>query len=380
MDSESPDRNTEAAREREAGKESPEVLKTTLLEADKAARAVAGTVAEKDVDESAADTCKPAESEGSTTDSEPVISPVPAPPDKPEDSEEPEKETTRIESLYRRFRGEVVDRHRVLFAITWMEFVRRAKRPLLLFLIVSAWFTIILTCLIMLYFSKMLGDSLLGIYDVDNEEFTLDLFMIAYNFLSFSFLVLFAAFVGGKIFAQTFSDKTIVLYLTKPVSRTDFILSRFGVVALSLAFVSLIPIIIVYFLAVGMTFKSVSWLINNFWILGAVVGYGLLIVITLTNISLACSCMTKRVYWAMASIIIILTLSQALAFLINDMTGSDYGILITVWENLRVVGQVMFQQDLSYDVNWLFSLFALGLVNAVCFGFVFWKVSALEVE
>jgi len=285
---------------------------------------------------------------------------------------------SRIESLYRKFYGEAVDRHKLLLNIIWMEFARRIKRPLFILLIVFSWIGSVVFYTLLLYFAQLWSEEF-EYYDVVNEEFTRGIFMASYD-TSFFFLVIFAAFVGGKLFSQAFADKTIILYLTKPVSKTEFLLSRLGIVALTLSLVSLLPVVTLYFIAVAITFKSFAWFIDNFWLLAAVVGYGLLVIITFSNISLAFSCLTKRVYWAMASVIIFVSLSEALGFIVAEITGSEYGILITVWENLRVIGHVIFQLDLPYDVNWLFSLFVVGVVNAVCFAIVFWKVAVLEVE
>lgn len=298
-------------------------------------------------------------------------------PETPEHDDE--KTPTRIESLYRKFYGEVIGRHQLLFSIIWMEFTRRIKKPILILLIIMAWIATIIPFVMIIYFAQRFTPDDAFFYNTSTDEFTRNMFISSYD-TAFFFLVLFAAFVGGKLFSQAFADKTIVLYLTKPISKTDFLLSRFGVVALTLSLVSLIPVMILYFSAVAMTFKSFSWFVNNFWLLAAVLGYGLLIILTFTNISLAFSCLTKRVYWAMACVIIFISLSEALGAIINGITDSDYGTLITVWDNLRVVGHVMFQLDLPYDVNWLFSLFMIAVINVICFAIVFWKVAVLETD
>ncbi len=293
--------------------------------------------------------------------------------------EESKAEPTRIESLYRRFQGKITERHSTLLSIIGMEFKRRVKRPIFILLIIFAWISTTLPYILLVYFARLYTPEDAFIYDLIEQEVTRDTYILAYT-TSFYFAVLFAAFVGGKLLSQSFADRTIVLYLTKPVSRTDFLLTRFGVVALTISLVTLIPVVVLYFSMIAMTYKDLGWFVRNFWVFGSVVGFGILMVVTFSNISLAFSCTTKKVYWAMASVIVFLTLTEALSGIINEMTQSDYGILITVWANLEVLGHIFFQLDSPYDVNWLFSLFMIAFINCASFAYVFWKLAVMEIE
>ena len=286
---------------------------------------------------------------------------------------------TTIESLYRKFYGDVMGRHGILFSIIGMEFKRRIKRPMFIILMIMAWIATIVPYVMYIYFARISSNMMTLYYDPVTGEFTREMFINSYDTAA-SFLVLFAAFVGAKLFSESFADRTIVVYLTKPISKTDFLLSRFGTIALTLSLVSLIPVVVLYFSAIALTFKDMAWFINNFWLFVAVVAYGVLIVVTFSNISLAFSCLTKKVYWAMASVMVFVSLSASVGNIINEMAGTEYGTLVTVWANLRVVGYAMFQLDSPYGINWLFSLFMLAIINGVCFAIVFWKVTIMEIE
>jgi len=199
-----------------------------------------------------------------------------------------------------------------------------------------------------------------------------------YSFMFF-FIVLFTGYIAARNVTAQKADRSITLYLCRPITKIDYLLIKFSVLALILATVTILPDILLFLLTLGLLKMSFMWNIEHLWIIGSILLYGALIVSVYALMGLAIAISTKKMPWAIAGIYIFLFLTVGLAFTMRIILDSDYLILISPWDNLTQVGAPLFGLDLPYSVPWPLSFAVLAGFVGVSIALLVYNINRVEV-
>jgi ABC-type transport system involved in multi-copper enzyme maturation permease subunit len=150
---------------------------------------------------------------------------------------------------------------------------------------------------------------------------------------------LLVASAGAGAVAGDVANRSIALYLSRPITPLDYLLGKGVSVGLVLTIFFVIP---------GIGACLFAFVVGNVSIglaglaIAAFVGVGLLVAIVFTALSLLLSSLTRRPIFAGAAILGVLVSAEVLADLVQGVTGSDHALYVSPIEDLLAVGQAAF--------------------------------------
>jgi ABC-type transport system involved in multi-copper enzyme maturation permease subunit len=196
------------------------------------------------------------------------------------------------------------------------------------------------------------------------------------------FALLLAAVVGSRMISTDLSEKSYNLYFARPLTKRDYLAGKFGIVGAILSLATIVPTLVTYSFLLLLSDISGTYLVDHLWVWGAIIGNGLVIVLTLGTLSLAFSSLTARRFYAAAAMVVIYLVTAIMGQIVMGAFESKYGRLIGISDNFDVVGRNAFDIANNIDLSfpWYYSLAALAAIWAVCTFLVWYKVERTELS
>ena len=187
-----------------------------------------------------------------------------------------------------------------------------------------------------------------------------------------------ARLLGDFLSVQTYLGLLMLLYLSRAVSRRDYVMGKLAAaLALTLS-VTLAPSALLYVLAVAfLPARFLRW--DLVWLAPAVSAQSLLIALVLSVSALVCSCLTRRAAIsgiAFFALLMGLDLAQAL---LSSSLRLDAAPLLSPLSSLRIVGRALFGPASAEPVHWIWALLALLLFASAALAIVRRRVRSVEV-
>ena len=190
--------------------------------------------------------------------------------------------------------------------------------------------------------------------------------------------LLMLLFGGAGLIANDLNSGGMLLYLSRAVSRRDYVMGKLAAaLALTLS-VTLAPSALLYVLAVAfLPARFLRW--DLVWLAPAVSAQSLLIALVLSVSALVCSCLTRRAAIsgiAFFALLMGLDLAQAL---LSSSLRLDAAPLLSPLSSLRIVGRALFGPPSAEPVHWIWALLALLLFASAALAIVRRRVRSVEV-
>ncbi len=242
------------------------------------------------------------------------------------------------------------------------------KRRFLVLMILSA-LPFLVRC-VMLYLSTVLGRiPLLTI----NAKFFED-FLSQQMF----FVFIIAIYAGAGLIANDLKANALQIYFSKPITRRDYVMGKLGVLFFFLALPTLVPGMLLFFLAV--LFKSdASFLEQNCWLPASVLGYSLLIIATYSVVMLAVSSLSKSSRFAGIVFAALFFFSRIFYQILSVVLRSTRVAWVSLGNNLTQIGDYLFQVSPQYQSPLWLSAMVLGLLMLGSVWLLHHRVQAVEV-
>ncbi len=242
------------------------------------------------------------------------------------------------------------------------------KRRFLVLMILSA-LPFLVRC-VMLYLSTVLGRiPLLTI----NAKFFED-FLSQQMF----FVFIIAIYAGAGLIANDLKANALQIYFSKPITRRDYVMGKLGVLFFFLALPTLVPGMLLFFLAV--LFKSdASFLEQNYWVPASVLGYSLLIIATYSVVMLAVSSLSKSSRFAGIVFAALFFFSRIFYQILSVVLRSTRVAWVSLSNNLTQIGDYLFQVSPQYQSPLWLSAMVLGLLMLGSVWLLHHRVQAVEV-
>lgn len=208
--------------------------------------------------------------------------------------------------------------------------------------------------------------------NVINPKFFFD-FIMRQNF----FIALVCIFAGSGLIANDLKNNALQLYLSKPLTRIDYIIGKVMIILILLAFITLVPGILL-FIENAILSQDLTFLSEEYWIIGAIIAFSLILIIPTGLLILALSSVTKNSRYTAISFIAILMGTPIFGGVMIEILKLRWGILISYWSNLEILGRKLFklQGNLNY---WYWStLIVLGVIG-LCIWTIQRKVKGVEI-
>ena len=242
------------------------------------------------------------------------------------------------------------------------------KRRFLVLMILSA-LPFLVRC-VMLYLSTVLGRiPLLTI----NAKFFED-FLSQQMF----FVFIIAIYAGAGLIANDLKANALQIYFSKPITRRDYVMGKLGVLFFFLALPTLVPGMLLFFLAV--LFKSdASFLEQNYWLPASVLGYSLLIIATYSVVMLAVSSLSKSSRFAGIVFAALFFFSRIFYQILSVVLRSTRVAWVSLGNNLTQIGDYLFQVSPQYQSPLWLSAMVLGLLMLGSVWLLHHRVQAVDV-
>jgi ABC-2 type transport system permease protein len=194
-----------------------------------------------------------------------------------------------------------------------------------------------------------------------------------------------AAWGGPGMITKDFANHSVQLYLSRPISRTEYLFGKISVLAALLSCTTWIPALVLFFVKAEL--QGHGWLWENLWLAGSIILSGLIWIALISLISMAVAVWVKWRIAATALMLAIFFLLPALGAVLGAILRTQWGSLINFTHMISIVWAHLFRLEAvdrhssGFDVVPLWAAWASLLsVCAGCFWLLDRKLRAREVE
>ena len=145
---------------------------------------------------------------------------------------------------------------------------------------------------------------------------------------AFFLAFLMASFIGPSLISPDLANNGLQLYLSRPFSRSEYVLGKFTAIARLLSFITWIPVLGLFLIQSALAGRA--WMWANLYVAGAIVVGSLILITVLSLISLALSAWVKWKPVAGALLLGVMFMSGGLGAAINAIMRTHSGDLISI--------------------------------------------------
>jgi ABC-2 type transport system permease protein len=201
------------------------------------------------------------------------------------------------------------------------------------------------------------------------------------EFLNFQiiFTLFLTIFGGAGLVANDLRTGAIVMYLSRPLTRRDYVLGKLGVTFLLNLSVTLLPALALYLVTLALVPEQFAkW--DLAWIGPAIVVQALLQSAVVSLLGLAISSLTRSARMSGLALFIVVLGLRLVRQILDNGFGRPEALLLSVWDNLvNVAGALFALADRPEGAPWPASVLVLVLVAAGCLLILRKKVRAVEI-
>ena len=193
------------------------------------------------------------------------------------------------------------------------------------------------------------------------------------------FAMFITIFAGAGLVASDLRTGAILVYLSRPLTRRDYVLGKLSVLVLLNLFVTLVPALLLYVLALGLA-PDQFWKWSLAWIGPAIVLDSLVISALIGVIALAISSLSRSARVAGIGFFGLLMSLEITRKTLFAIYGRPETALVSPLGVLYSVGVALFDlADLGLTLPWLYVAPAFALLSAACLLVLRSRVRAVEI-
>ncbi len=186
-------------------------------------------------------------------------------------------------------------------------------------------------------------------------------------------------FAGAGLVANDLRTGAILVYLSRPLTRRDYVLGKIGVLLLLNLFITLVPGLLLYLLALGLA-PDQFWKWSLAWIGPAVVLYSLVVSAVVSVIALAISSLSRSARVAGIGFFGLLMGLEITRKILYAVYGRPETALISPLGGLYALGTALFGlAERALTLPWLYAAGVLAIVAAGCLLVLRSRVRAVEI-
>ena len=182
------------------------------------------------------------------------------------------------------------------------------------------------------------------------------------------FVFFITVYVGSGLIANDRRANALQIYLSKPLTRAEYVLGKLAILMTFLLAVTWVPgilLLIIQALFAG----SFSFLTDNLRLFPAITLVSFIVTATAAASMLALSSLSNSSRYVGILYSALIFFSQALFGVLRFVTGGSSVAWISFEANLNQIGHAIFRQPPQYDTPWPVSLLMIALLIAAS-GFV----------
>jgi ABC-2 type transport system permease protein len=177
------------------------------------------------------------------------------------------------------------------------------------------------------------------------------------------FVYILTVTLGARLIAQDRRVNALQIYLSKPLTRAEYIFGKLGILASFLLFITWVPAVLL--LGVQVAFAgNFEFLKANAYLFPAITLYAALEVAMVSTAMLALSSLSTNSRFVGIMYTGLIFFSQALYGVLRFITGSTRLSWVAFGNNLAQLGDVIFRVPLHFQTPWPVSLLLVVLLIA----------------
>src|SRR6059036_3013871 len=178
-----------------------------------------------------------------------------------------------------------------------------------------------------------------------------------------TFVFFVTVYVGAGLIANDRRANALQIYLSKPLSRAEYVFGKLTILMAFLLLVTWIPAIVL--LVVQIMFAgNLTFFKNNAFLFPAITLFSFIYVVMVSASMLALSSLSNSSRYVGILYAALLFFTQALYGVLRFVTGNTSLSWVSFSFNLEQVGDAIFRLPPRYDTPWTVSLLMIGLLVA----------------
>ncbi len=149
------------------------------------------------------------------------------------------------------------------------------------------------------------------------------------------------AFVGPSLVAPDLTNGALNLYLSRPFSRTEYVLGKGSVLAALIASITLVPALLLFL--VQSSLSGFAWFVDNIFIAGGTIATCALMTALFILLGLAMSAWVRWRIVAGALILAVFAAGKGFGAVVNTIMRTEAGYYLDLQHLLTVVGNATLQ-------------------------------------
>jgi ABC-2 type transport system permease protein len=202
-------------------------------------------------------------------------------------------------------------------------------------------------------------------------------FFSVYLGVQASLAFVLTAFIGPGLVSPDLANGALTLYLSRPLSRTEYVLGKMSVLVITLSWITWIPGLALFFVQASLA--GWQWMWDNAWIAGAIVAGSFVWILVLALAALALSAWVKWRVVAGALLLGVFFLGAGFARAINAVLRTQQGYLVDISQLVSIVWHDLFRETSDPPFSVTEASIALLVFTAFCLYLLMRKVRANEV-
>jgi ABC-2 type transport system permease protein len=170
-----------------------------------------------------------------------------------------------------------------------------------------------------------------------------------------TFVFFVTVYVGAGLIANDRRANALQIYLSKPLTRAEYVFGKLVILMSFLALVTWLPAIVLLIVQIAFA-GNFTFFRNNVFLFPAITLFAFIEVVLASSTMLALSSLSKSSRYVAILYAAVIFFTQAVYGVIYAVTRSTAFSWLSFSANLAQVGDVIFRQPLKYDTPWPVSL------------------------
>ena len=175
------------------------------------------------------------------------------------------------------------------------------------------------------------------------------------------FVLFVTVYVGSGLVANDRRSNAMQIYLSKPLSRVEYVVGKLGTLVFFLLLVTLVPALALLLVEI-MFSASVTFVGANLFLIPAMTLYALVEVLLSAFTMLALSSLTTSARYTAMLYAGVVLFTAALFSILFGITNSSALAWLSFRANLDQIGDVIFRLPPRYDSSWFLSVVVVALL------------------
>ena len=192
------------------------------------------------------------------------------------------------------------------------------------------------------------------------------------------FVLIVTVYVGSGLIANDRRSNALQIYLSKPLSRAEYVVGKLGILLFFLLMVTLLPAMALLF--VQMMFSgSLTFVRENLFLIPAITLYALVEVLLASFTMLALSSLSTSARFTAILYFGAIVFTGVLFTILRGITSSTTLAWLSFRANLEQIGDVIFRLQPRFDSSWLLSVLVVAALIGLSIVVLERRVRGVEV-